>query len=521
MRLEDRKRVRAWAGASRLVFGSLAVFVFPAIHPGLERAQPVFALYCAIALLFQVLIFMDIGDRPRAISGNVVDTLAITYMVQQIGSTTTAFAALYVFAAVVNTLAVGRRVGITAAIVASIAYGAVLACEVLGLIPYAPAARASATAPPMLEAVAVWFVMTLQLVLSAQIVGALVGFIKDRELALREANEKLEKLSRRDPLTDLWNRRHLMDCLTVSLAAGGDLSVVMIDLDGFKRVNDTLGHAKGDGLLRALARAIETDAARGGTVFRVGGDEFLIMLAVDAARAVEYGERVVTCVRETRARAREARHVRASVREALFERRTRAARRAGRTHGRDADHRARAAVLARVAVEVTVARLVFAVGAAHRMGRAHERRLTVERGALVVYACGYVADRLAVPAGRARRVAGGRARRDSGRDRACFTAGAGHARAIGDALTDVLDDVASLRDTARDTVAAPHALGTAPRDDTRLAGLAGERARGRAVGARVAAIEHVGVVEVAITRSVRAPSAVARRAEETDEGSEK
>jgi diguanylate cyclase (GGDEF)-like protein len=297
--MEDRKRVRAWAGVSRLVFGTLALGVFPAIHPGLERAQPVFGLYLLIALTFQILIVLDIGDRPRAISGNVVDTLAITYMVQQIGSTTTAFAALYVFAAVVNTLAVGRRVGITAAIVASIAYGGVLACETLGIIPYAPAARTVTLPPPALEAIAVWFVMTLQLVLSAQIVGALVGLIKDRELALRQANEKLDSLARRDPLTDLWNRRHLMECLKVSLAAGSDLSVVMIDLDGFKRVNDTLGHVKGDELLTTLARALEDDVARGGTVFRVGGDEFLIMLSLDAARAAAYGERVVQCVRES------------------------------------------------------------------------------------------------------------------------------------------------------------------------------------------------------------------------------
>lgn len=299
MRLEDRKRVRAWAGVSRLVFGSLAVGVFPLIHPGLAASRGVFGAYLLTALAFQILIVFDIGDRPRAISGNVVDTLAITYMVQQIGSTTTAFAALYVFAAVVNTLAVGRRVGITAAVVASIAYGAVLLGETLGLIPYAPALAEAVAPPSAIEAIAVWFMMTMQLVLCAWIVGALVGLLKDREVALRDANEKLDFLARRDPLTDLWNRRHLMDCLDKALRAGGELSIVMIDLDGFKRVNDTLGHLQGDALLRALAHAIVREVGAEGTVFRVGGDEVLIMLDLPRAQATALGGRVVEIVRET------------------------------------------------------------------------------------------------------------------------------------------------------------------------------------------------------------------------------
>ncbi len=299
MRIEDRQRVRRWAGLSRLVFGALAFTVFPVIHPGLVGSRVVFGAYLVIAAIFQVLIVIDIGDRPRALSGNVVDTLAITYMVQQIGSTTTAFVALYVFAAVVNTLAVGRRVGITAAIVASIAYGGVLGAEVLGYLPYAPASRHISTAPSALEAIAIWFVITMQLVLCAWIVGALVTLIRDREVALRDANERLESLARRDPLTDLWNRRHLMEQLDARLSSHGALSVVMIDLDGFKRVNDVLGHIKGDELLRVLARAIEAETGTRGAVFRVGGDEVLILLDDVGARASAFAEDVVRAVRKT------------------------------------------------------------------------------------------------------------------------------------------------------------------------------------------------------------------------------
>lgn len=96
---------------------------------------------------------------------------------------------------------------------------------------------------------------------------------------LREA----ENLANYDPLTGLPNLRLITDRLrqTTTLAArdGFRSAVMFIDLDGFKRINDFLGHAAGDNLLRAIARRLEACVRKSDTVGRIGGDEFVIILS--------------------------------------------------------------------------------------------------------------------------------------------------------------------------------------------------------------------------------------------------
>lgn len=96
--------------------------------------------------------------------------------------------------------------------------------------------------------------------------------------------EELYRLANFDILTGLANRgrffRHVEAALAQPLAA----AVVMIDLDGFKDVNDTLGHAVGDGILREVARRLENYVGDKGTVAKLGGDEFAILLPEIADR---------------------------------------------------------------------------------------------------------------------------------------------------------------------------------------------------------------------------------------------
>jgi diguanylate cyclase (GGDEF)-like protein len=68
---------------------------------------------------------------------------------------------------------------------------------------------------------------------------------------------------------------------------------VLVDLDGFKRLNDTYGHQHGDQVLRAIAAALSGALRRGDTLFRIGGDEFAALLAVsDRARRSRPGSRL-------------------------------------------------------------------------------------------------------------------------------------------------------------------------------------------------------------------------------------
>jgi len=98
-------------------------------------------------------------------------------------------------------------------------------------------------------------------------------------IALRE---KLRTQSLRDPLTGLYNRRYMEDALDryVSLAerSGTATSVVMIDLDNFKRLNDEHGHAKGDAVLRDVAAQLISALRPSDVVSRYGGEELLVIL---------------------------------------------------------------------------------------------------------------------------------------------------------------------------------------------------------------------------------------------------
>ncbi|WP_052351792.1 diguanylate cyclase domain-containing protein [Deinococcus pimensis] len=83
--------------------------------------------------------------------------------------------------------------------------------------------------------------------------------------------------ARRDALTGLANRRAFDETLEALDRSGGPFTLALLDLDGFKAVNDTLGHSRGDALLRLFAEALRAEAADGDEVFRLGGDEFVLL----------------------------------------------------------------------------------------------------------------------------------------------------------------------------------------------------------------------------------------------------
>ncbi len=104
-------------------------------------------------------------------------------------------------------------------------------------------------------------------------------------------------LATRDPLTGLLNHREFHESLERELErarrSGGHLSIAMFDLDGFKLVNDSAGHAEGDRLLRAVAVAMEQACRSSDMAFRVGGDEFALLIpGSDQEGAVAVAERV-------------------------------------------------------------------------------------------------------------------------------------------------------------------------------------------------------------------------------------
>jgi diguanylate cyclase (GGDEF)-like protein len=160
----------------------------------------------------------------------------------------------------------------------------------LGATPLSDAARGAALMPPdavdpRLARVVMVFAAT---VLALAVLSALVdsrGGQRAQALAgsLQTANRRLRELAFSDALSGLPNRLHFEDRLDETLARVGRqpsaMAVLFIDLDGFKAVNETFGHAAGDAVLREVGRRLMTVARDQDTAARAGGDEFLLLVA--------------------------------------------------------------------------------------------------------------------------------------------------------------------------------------------------------------------------------------------------
>lgn len=129
--------------------------------------------------------------------------------------------------------------------------------------------------------------------------------LKAAQKALQSALEQAREQSLRDPLTSLYNRRHLSAVLPNELSRavrhGDPLSLLIVDLDGLKGINDHLGHPFGDRVLTALGRCLKDAMRASDLCFRTGGDEFCALLPNTAAdKAVAASERLREKIRQLR-----------------------------------------------------------------------------------------------------------------------------------------------------------------------------------------------------------------------------
>ena len=127
------------------------------------------------------------------------------------------------------------------------------------------------------------------------------------ERARQEANMRLvdlERLSRSDSLTGLMNRRAFDEVVQSMMHQHANrlgVTVFLIDLDGFKPINDSYGHEAGDAVLRAIATRLQTLAGRGDRVARVGGDEFAVLSAniTSVKEARKFSKKIIEALSET------------------------------------------------------------------------------------------------------------------------------------------------------------------------------------------------------------------------------
>ncbi len=131
--------------------------------------------------------------------------------------------------------------------------------------------------------------------------AAVADAFNDMTRTIVEQEARLREFGRRDALTSLLNRREFDHALEQRAApwTGEPYALLLIDIDRFKRINDTHGHAVGDAVLRAVALRLAASARQGLPLFRYGGEEFALLLdRAGAAEALSEAERLRRAVAE-------------------------------------------------------------------------------------------------------------------------------------------------------------------------------------------------------------------------------
>jgi len=132
--------------------------------------------------------------------------------------------------------------------------------------------------------------------------AALYGITQFEDIGdRRKAHLELSRRARIDPLTGLLNRSALLERVDAAIATAAETgragALLFCDLDGFKPVNDTYGHAVGDGVLAVIARRLESEVRGGDTAARFGGDEFVVVAdSVDDDELADLEQRLRTVV---------------------------------------------------------------------------------------------------------------------------------------------------------------------------------------------------------------------------------
>jgi len=229
-----------------------------------EQSAPIFVL--GAAAVVATVIFHELAGGYRSGLLRLAELISAVALIAGLlaltGFASSPFSMIFALVAVAAALAYGPRAGLTAAILATISFAAVLYAD------------------PQLMSYGAVDALRLSVGLVATWLLAFVAIAHASRQ--RRAIATVLALSRTDPLTGLFNRSQLFVTLEqeVSRTRRSDrgFCVLMIDLDGLKAVNDSMGHLRGDDVLRALGNVIRHSIRAVDSTYRYGGDEFVVVL---------------------------------------------------------------------------------------------------------------------------------------------------------------------------------------------------------------------------------------------------
>jgi diguanylate cyclase (GGDEF)-like protein len=256
--INDRATLAAALVALNVVGGTMSVLWLVLPHVAAARSMWI-VLATAATLLTAGILSITRGRSPWWLLQICVaaDTLAVSVALVASGDPGSAYAFFYLWATLYAVCFFSLRQILVQAVLVGGAYAGSLA-----LIGGLPAG----------DLVARWMLPMATLLATATLVRQLTGRLRHSEARLRRDAEH-------DPLTGLPNRASFATGLTAALKdlGGGPVSVLFIDLDHFKRVNDSLGHPAGDALLAVVAQRMRDAMSARDLVARFGGDEFLVL----------------------------------------------------------------------------------------------------------------------------------------------------------------------------------------------------------------------------------------------------
>lgn len=259
--------------------------------PALQQLQALQTALIGGALIIAVLCLMLRRRHPHAIwvqhLATQYYTLTLVASSYFVGTLTFATGVVLLGAPVLGFILLDRRVVWWSTGVGMSALLGLTYANAFGLIPYAPAVL-----PPGDGITRLWWINTMYL-FSLPHVLVILFFADQTVSRWREREDTIRRLSSTDMLTGLHNRRSIMEQLEKEVARscrdGQPLTVVILDLDFFKKINDTWGHPTGDRALQAAADAVRGTLRQGDVVGRYGGEEFMLLLPatpVEGARVL-------------------------------------------------------------------------------------------------------------------------------------------------------------------------------------------------------------------------------------------